>query len=259
MGTPRRPGDDWCDGDPGGYFAIRQTLFVVLGALAAWVVYRLDRPALMALAAVGYAGSVLGLLARCSRRWARRSTARISLADPARWLHICSPPVPRRSSWFCWRRCGCPTGRDAGLNDPLRPQAVLGVLAATGVVAGLLLLQPDLGSAFGHRRGRARCALRPACADVCWSGSSWPVPWPPSGPICRGCWMPIGWPVSRPSLDPQADPQGASGTTSAGFDHPIGGVGSGPGTARRGSTRRVRSCPSGTQTSSSRPWARNSG
>src|SRR5690606_9650211 len=51
------------DGDPGGYFAIRQTLFVVLGALAAWVVYRLDRPALMALAAVGYAGSVLGLLA----------------------------------------------------------------------------------------------------------------------------------------------------------------------------------------------------
>ena len=53
------------DGDPGGYFAIRQTLFVVLGALAAWVVYRLDRPALMALAAsplrrVVYARPVAG-------------------------------------------------------------------------------------------------------------------------------------------------------------------------------------------------------
>ena len=51
------------DGDPGGYFATRQALFVVLGMIAAWIVYRLERPALIVLAASGYGASILGLLA----------------------------------------------------------------------------------------------------------------------------------------------------------------------------------------------------
>jgi rod shape determining protein RodA len=135
------------DGDPGGYFAIRQTLFVVLGALAAWVVYRLDRPALMALAAVGYAGSVLGLLAVLTPLGTTINGTRAWLTlpggftlQPAEFAKVFV--VLLAALWLSDRQ------GMRGLNDPPEPQAVLGVLAATGVVAGLLLLQPDLGSAL---------------------------------------------------------------------------------------------------------------
>jgi len=135
------------DGDPGGYFAFRQILFVVLGAVAAWVVYRLDRPALMALAVFGYAASVAGLLAVLTPLGTTINGTRAWLTlpggftlQPAEFAKVFV--VLLAALWLSDRR------GMRGLDDPPEPQAVLGVLAATGVVAGLLLLQPDLGSAL---------------------------------------------------------------------------------------------------------------
>ncbi len=135
------------DGDPGGYFAIRQALFVVLGMLAAWVVYRLDRPSLMALTVVGYALSVLGLLAVLSPLGTTINGTRAWLTlpggftlQPAEFAKVFV--VLLAALWLSDRR------GMRGLDDPPEPQAVLGVLGATGLVAGLLLLQPDLGSAL---------------------------------------------------------------------------------------------------------------
>ncbi|MBK6762892.1 MAG: rod shape-determining protein RodA [Micrococcales bacterium] len=135
------------DGDPGGYFAFRQILFVILGAVAAWVVYRLDRPALMALAVFGYAASVAGLLAVLTPLGTTINGTRAWLTlpggftlQPAEFAKVFV--VLLAALWLSDRR------GMRGLDDPPEPQAVVGVLAATGVVAGLLLLQPDLGSAL---------------------------------------------------------------------------------------------------------------
>ena len=135
------------DGDPGGYFAFRQAQFVVLGMLAAWVVYRLDRPTLMVLAAAGYAGSVLGLLAVLTPLGTTINGTRAWLTLPGGFTlqpaEFAKVFVVLLAALWLSDRHGM-----RGLNDPPEPQAVLGVLGATGLVAGLLLLQPDLGSAL---------------------------------------------------------------------------------------------------------------
>ena len=135
------------DGDPGGYFAFRQGLFVVLGVLAAWVVYRLDRPTLMVLAAAGYAGSVLGLLAVLTPLGTTINGTRAWLTLPGGFTlqpaEFAKVFVVLLAALWLSDRHGM-----RGLNDPPEPQAELGVLGATGLVAGLLLLQPDLGSAL---------------------------------------------------------------------------------------------------------------
>ncbi len=135
------------DGDPAGYFATRQALFVVLGGLAAWVVYRLDRPTLMALALGGYAASVLGLLAVLSPLGTTINGTRAWLTLPGGFTlqpaEFAKVFVVLLAALWLSDRHGV-----RGLDDPPEPQAVLGVLAATAVVAGLLLLQPDLGSAL---------------------------------------------------------------------------------------------------------------
>jgi rod shape determining protein RodA len=135
------------DGDPGGYFAVRQALFVVLGGLAAWVFYRLDRPTLMAAAVLGYAGSLLGLLAVLTPLGTTINGTRAWLTlpggftlQPAEFAKVFV--VLLAALWLSDRQGA------RGLEDPPEPRAVLGVLAATGAVVGLLLLQPDLGSAL---------------------------------------------------------------------------------------------------------------
>lgn len=135
------------DGDPGGYFAVRQSLFVVLGVLAAGVLYRLQRPVLMTLAGAGYALSVLGLLAVLTPLGTTVNGTRAWLTlpggftlQPAEFAKLFV--ILLAALWLSDRR-GL-----RGMDAPPEPGAVLGVLAATGVVAGLLLLQPDLGSAL---------------------------------------------------------------------------------------------------------------
>jgi rod shape determining protein RodA len=135
------------DGDPPLYFAVRQILFVVLGGLAAWVVYRLDRPTLMALAVGGYAASLLGLLAVLSPLGTTINGTRAWLTLPGGFTlqpaEFAKVFVVLLAALWLSDRAGT-----RGADDPPEPQAVLGVLAATGTVAGLLLLQPDLGSAL---------------------------------------------------------------------------------------------------------------
>ncbi|HQR79366.1 MAG TPA: FtsW/RodA/SpoVE family cell cycle protein [Actinomycetota bacterium] len=135
------------DGDPGGYFAVRQALFVVLGGLAAWVFYRLDRPTLMAMTAIGYAGSVLGLLAVLSPLGTTVNGTRAWLTLPGGFT---LQPAEFAKVFVILLAAIWLSDRDGarGLDDPPEPRAVLGVLLATVVVAGLLLLQPDLGSAL---------------------------------------------------------------------------------------------------------------
>lgn len=135
------------DGDPGGYFAVRQALFVVLGALAAWVFYRLDRPTLMAMAVVGYAASVLGLLAVLSPLGTTVNGTRAWLTLPGGFT---LQPAEFAKVFVILLAAIWLSDRDGarGLDDPPEPRAVLGVLLASGVVAGLLMLQPDLGSAL---------------------------------------------------------------------------------------------------------------
>jgi rod shape determining protein RodA len=134
------------DGDPGGYFATRQALFVVLGAIAAWIVYRLERPALIVLAASGYAASILGLVAVLSPLGTTINGTRAWLTlpggftlQPAEFAKVFT--VLLAALWLSDRQGA------RGLDDPPEPRAVLGVLGATGLVCALLLLQPDLGSA----------------------------------------------------------------------------------------------------------------
>jgi len=135
------------DGDPAAYFAIRQALFVVLGILAAWVVYRLDRPALIVLAAAGYAGSVLGLLAVLSPLGTTINGTRAWLTLPGGFTlqpaEFAKVFVVLLAALMLSDRSGV-----RGLDDPPEPRAVLLVLGAAGVVVALLLLQPDLGSAL---------------------------------------------------------------------------------------------------------------
>lgn len=135
------------DGDPGGYFATRQALFVVLGAVAAWVVYRLERPALILLAATGYAASILGLLAVLSPLGTTINGTRAWLTlpggftlQPAEFAKVFT--VLLAALWLSDRQGA------RGLDDPPEPKAVIGVLGAAALVGGLLLLQPDLGSAL---------------------------------------------------------------------------------------------------------------
>ncbi len=134
------------DGDPGAYFATRQALFVVLGGLAAWVMYRLDRSALLRLALVGYAASLVGLLAVLSPLGTTINGTRAWLTlpggftlQPAEFAKVFV--VLLAAVWLSDR------SGPRGLEQPPEPGAVLGVLGATGLVAALLLLQPDLGSA----------------------------------------------------------------------------------------------------------------
>ena len=135
------------DGDPPAYFAIRQALFVVLGILAAWVVYRLDRPALIVVAAAGYAGSVLGLLAVLSPLGTTINGTRAWLTLPGGFTlqpaEFAKVFVVLLAALMLSDRSGV-----RGLDDPPEPRAVLLVLGAAGVVVALLLLQPDLGSAL---------------------------------------------------------------------------------------------------------------
>ena len=135
------------DGDPAAYFAIRQALFVVLGILAAWVVYRLDRPALIVLAAAGYAGSLLGLLAVLSPLGTTINGTRAWLTLPGGFTlqpaEFAKVFVVLLAALMLSDRSGV-----RGLDDPPEPRAVLLVLGAAGVVVALLLLQPDLGSAL---------------------------------------------------------------------------------------------------------------
>lgn len=135
------------DGDPAAYFAIRQSLFVVLGILAAYVVYRLDRPGLIVAAAVGYAGSVLGLLAVLSPLGTTINGTRAWLTLPGGFTlqpaEFAKVFVVLLAALLLSDRSGV-----RGLDDPPEPRAVLLVLGATGAVVALLLLQPDLGSAL---------------------------------------------------------------------------------------------------------------
>lgn len=135
------------DGDPPAYFAIRQALFVVLGILGAWVVYRLDRPALIVLAATGYAGSVLGLLLVLSPLGTTINGTRAWLTLPGGFTlqpaEFAKVFVVLLAALLLSDRGGM-----RGLDDPPEPRAVLLVLAAAGLVVILLLLQPDLGSAL---------------------------------------------------------------------------------------------------------------
>lgn len=135
------------DGDPAAYFAIRQALFVVLGILAAWVVYRLDRPALIVLAAAGYAGSLLGLLAVLSPLGTTINGTRAWLTLPGGFTlqpaEFAKVFVVLLAALMLSDRSGV-----RGLDDPPEPRAVLLVLGAAGLVVALLLLQPDLGSAL---------------------------------------------------------------------------------------------------------------
>ncbi|MEI2640939.1 MAG: FtsW/RodA/SpoVE family cell cycle protein [Candidatus Nanopelagicales bacterium] len=135
------------DGDPAAYFAIRQALFVVLGILAAWVVYRLDRPALIVLAAAGYAGSLLGLLAVLSPLGTTINGTRAWLTLPGGFTlqpaEFAKVFVVLLAALLLSDRSGV-----RGLDDPPEPRAVLLVLGAAGLVVALLLLQPDLGSAL---------------------------------------------------------------------------------------------------------------
>ncbi len=135
------------DGDAPGYFAIRQVLFVVLGVLAAWVVYRLDRPTLMTVAVLGYVGSLLGLLAVLSPLGTTVNGTRAWLTLPGGFTvqpaEFAKVFVVLLAALWLSERSG-----SRGSGDPPESQAVLGVLLATAVVAGLLLLQPDLGSAL---------------------------------------------------------------------------------------------------------------
>jgi rod shape determining protein RodA len=135
------------DGDPGGYFAVRQTLFMVLGALAAWVVYRLERPALFVLATGGYAASVVGLLLVLTPLGTTINGTRAWITlpggftlQPAEFAKLFV--ILLAALWLSDRRGA------RGLDDAPEPDAVAGVLAAGGLVTGLLLLQPDLGSAM---------------------------------------------------------------------------------------------------------------
>ena len=135
------------DGDPPGYFAIRQGLFLVLGVMAAWVVYRLDRPRLMALAIGGYALSLLGLLAVLTPLGTTINGTRAWLTLPGGFTlqpaEFAKVFVVLLAALWLSDRAGVHGG-----DDPPEPRAVLAVLAATGVVVGLLMLQPDLGSAL---------------------------------------------------------------------------------------------------------------
>ena len=135
------------DGDPGGYFATRQALFVVLGMIAAWIVYRLERPALIVLAASGYGASILGLLAVLSPLGTTINGTRAWLTlpggftlQPAEFAKVFT--VLLAALWLSDRQGA------RGLDDPPEARAVLGVLGAAGLVCALLLLQPDLGSAI---------------------------------------------------------------------------------------------------------------
>jgi rod shape determining protein RodA len=134
------------DGDPGAYFATRQALFVVLGGLAAWVMYRLDRSALLRLALVGYAASLVGLLAVLSPLGTTINGTRAWLTLPGGFTlqpaEFAKVVVVLLAAVLLSDRSG-----PRGLDQPPEPAAVLGVLGATGLVAFLLLLQPDLGSA----------------------------------------------------------------------------------------------------------------
>lgn len=134
------------DGDPAGYFAIRQALFVVLGGLAAWTVYRLDRPTLMVVAVLGYVGSVLGLLAVLSPLGTTINGTRAWLTLPGGFTlqpaEFAKVFVVLLAALLLSDRSGM-----RGVDDPPEPKAVLVVLGAASLVAGLLLLQPDLGSA----------------------------------------------------------------------------------------------------------------
>jgi rod shape determining protein RodA len=135
------------DGDPPAYFAIRQALFVVLGMLGAWVVYRLERPALLVLAVAGFAGSVVGLLAVLSPLGTTINGTRAWLTLPGGFTlqpaEFAKVFVVLLAALLLSDRRG-----SRGLDDPPEPKAVLLVLAAVGLVVGLLLLQPDLGSAL---------------------------------------------------------------------------------------------------------------
>lgn len=135
------------DGDPGGYFAIRQALFAVLGSLAAWVAYRLDRTALMTLALWGYAGSVLGLLAVLSPLGTTVNGTRAWLTLPGGFT---LQPAEFAKVFVVLLAALLLSERDGArsFDGPPPPRAVLAVLAASGLVVGLLLLQPDLGSAL---------------------------------------------------------------------------------------------------------------
>lgn len=135
------------DGDAPGYFAIRQALFVILGGMAAWLVYRLDRPTLMLVAVLGYAGSLLGLLAVLTPLGTTINGTRAWLTLPGGFTlqpaEFAKVFVVLLAALWLSDRSGM-----RGADDPPEPRAVIGVLAATGVVALLLLLQPDLGSAL---------------------------------------------------------------------------------------------------------------
>ena len=135
------------DGDPPGYFAIRQGLFLVLGVMAAWAVYRLDRPRLMALAIGGYALSLLGLLAVLTPLGTTINGTRAWLTLPGGFTlqpaEFAKVFVVLLAALWLSDRAGVHGG-----DDPPEPRAVLAVLAATGTVVGLLMLQPDLGSAL---------------------------------------------------------------------------------------------------------------
>lgn len=135
------------DGDPGGYFAVRQALFVVLGAVAAWTSYRLERSTLMTLAVWGYAGSLLGLLAVLSPLGTTVNGTRAWLTLPGGFTlqpaEFAKVFVVLLAALLLSERHGV-----RGLDDPPSGRALLIVLGATGLVVGLLLLQPDLGSAL---------------------------------------------------------------------------------------------------------------
>ena len=135
------------DGDPGGYFAIRQMLFMMLGVLAAWFFYRLDRSALMVAAVIGYGASVAGLLAVLSPLGTTVNGTRAWLTLPGGFT---VQPAEFAKVFVVLLAALLLSGRDGtrSLDDPPEPRTVLTTLGATGVVVLLLLVQPDLGSAL---------------------------------------------------------------------------------------------------------------
>lgn len=134
-------------GDLSKYFAIRQLIFVILGMTIGLVVSHLDRYVLRSSALVLYGVSVAGLLAVLTPLGTEINGTRAWIVlpggftvQPAEFAKVAV--IVLAATWLS-DRSGV-----RGISDPPDLRSVMGVLGATGLVIGLLILQPDVGSAM---------------------------------------------------------------------------------------------------------------